>query len=116
VPVTGLTLTSLGTTQSSTPTAAQLLGGVLTQTGSTGAGTITLPTGTAVSAAFADAPAVGDSFDCVFVNIGGSQTLTVTGATGTTVVGGATIATAKTAKLTFICTGSNAWTIAVTGG
>ena len=40
----------------------------------------------------------------------------VTGATGTTVAGGATIATAKTAKLTFVCTGSNAWSIYTTGG
>ena len=61
-------------------------------------------------------PATGDTFECTFVNVGGGQTLTVTGATGTTVVGGATIATAKSAKLVFTCTGSNAWSIYVIGG
>lgn len=112
----GLTLTALGTTQSSTPTAAQLLGGFLTQTGSTGAGAVTLPSGTALSAAFPRTPATGDSFECVFANLGGSQTLTITGATGTTVVSGGAVATAKTAILKFICTGSNAWSIVVAGG
>lgn len=112
----GLTLTALGTAQSSTPTSAQLLGGFLTQTGATGAGTITLPTGTALSTACARTPAVGDSFECVFANLGGGQTLTVTGATGTTVVSGAAIATAKSATLKFILTSANAWSIAVIGG
>lgn len=114
--VVGQTLTSIGTAQSSTPTAAQLLGGLITQTSSTGAGTITLPTGTALSAACSRTPVTGDSFDCMYANLGGGQTLTVTGATGTTVQGGATIATAKTAKLTFVCTGANAWNIYTTGG
>lgn len=112
----GMTLTGLGTTQSSTPTSAQLLGGILTQTGATGAGAITLPTGTALSAACPRTPATGDTFECTFVNITGSQTLTVTGATGTTVVGGATIASAKSAKLVFTCTGSNTWNIYTIGG
>lgn len=112
----GLTLTALGTVQSSTPTAAQLLGGFLTQTGSTGAGAVTLPTGTALSAACPRTPATGDCFECVFANLGGGQTLTITGATGTTVVSGGAIATAKSAVLKFICTGSNAWSIAVIGG
>lgn len=112
----GLTLTALGTVQSSTPTSAQLLGGFLTQTGATGAGAVTLPTGTALSAACARTPAVGDSFQCVFANLGGGQTLTITGATGTTVISGGAVATAKTAILTFINTGSNAWSISVAGG
>jgi hypothetical protein len=115
-PQIGMTLTALGTVQSSTPTSAQLLGGLLTQTSATGAGTITLPTGTALSAACPRVPVVGDVFDCKFINIGGSFTLTVTGATGTTVVGGATIATAKSAILTFYNTGANTWNIYTTGG
>lgn len=112
----GLTLTALGTVQSSTPTSAQLLGGLLTQTSATGAGAITLPTGTALSTACNRTPVVGDTFDCKFINIGGGQTLTVTGATGTTVVGGATIATAKSAVLSFYNTGANTWNIYTTGG
>jgi hypothetical protein len=112
----GLTLSALGTTQSSTPTSAQLLGGFLTQTGQTGAGAITLPTGTALSTACPRTPATGDSFECIIANLGGGQTLTVTGATGTTVVSGGAIATAKSAIAKFICTGANAWSIAVIGG
>lgn len=112
----GLTLTALGTAQSSTPTSAQLLGGFLTQTSSTGAGAITLPTGTALSTACPRTPATGDSFECIIANLGGGQTLTVTGATGTTVISGGAIATAKSAIAKFICTGSNAWSIAVIGG
>lgn len=107
----GLTLTALGTVQSSTPTAAQLLGGLLTQTGSTGAGTVTLPTGTALSAACSRTPIVGDSFEVFFMNVGGSQTLTITGATGTTVSGTAAVASGTPALLKFYCTGANAWNI-----
>lgn len=112
----GMTLTAIGTTQNSTPTAAQLLGGILTQTSATGAGTITLPTGTLLSAACPRTPVAGDTFKCTFANLGGGQTLTVTGVTGTTVSGGATIATAKSATLVFTNTGSNAWSIYTVGG
>lgn len=109
----GLNLVALGTVQSSTPTSAQLLGGFLTQTSVTGAGTVTLPTGTALSTACARTPVVGDSFDVMFANLGGGFTLTITGATGTTVVSGGAIASAKCGLLRFINTGSNAWSIAV---
>ena len=63
------TTTSLGTAQNSTPTAAQLLGGIVTQTSATGAGTVTLPTGTVLSAAITGV-ATGYTFDCIFVNLG----------------------------------------------
>lgn len=109
--VFGATTTALGTVQSSTPTIAQILGGILTQTSVTGAGTVTLPTGTAISAGMPLAAATGDTFDCLLTNLGGGQVLTVTGATGSTVVGGAAVASAKTSRLTFTCTGANAWTI-----
>ncbi len=95
----GLTLTALGTVQSSTPTSAQLLGGILTQTGATGAGTVTLPTGTALSTACARTPVAGDTFDCYFYNLGGSQTLTITGATG------------KMAQMKFYLVSANAWNV-----
>jgi hypothetical protein len=113
--IIGMTISSLGTTQSSTPTSAQLLGGIVTQTGSTGAGNITLPTGTALSAAMpAGSAAVGDAFDVWFVNVGGGQTLTLTGATGTTVSGTVAIPSAKFAVARFINTGSNTWNIYTT--
>lgn len=104
------TTTALGTTQNSTPTAAQLIGGLVTQTGATGAGTVTLPTGTQLSAALATV-AVGYSFECIFANLGGAQTLTITGATGSTVIGTAAVGTGKNAQLTFINTGTNTWNV-----
>ena len=45
----------VGSVQSSTPTAAQLLGGLLSQASGTGAGTVGLPTGTAAAALPPDA-------------------------------------------------------------
>lgn len=110
-PVIAVTVTSLGTTQSSTPTAAQLRGGVVTQTGQTGAGTVTLPSGTAISAAMGLTPVAGDSFDCLFCNLGGSQTLTITGATGSTVIGTAAVGSGKNARMKFVNTGANAWNV-----
>ncbi len=107
----GVALGALGTAQSSTPTSAQLLGGLLTQTGGTGAGTVTLPTGTNLSATAARTPVAGDSFDCLFVNVAGGQTLTITGATGTTVSGSAAIASGKTCLMKFYLVSANAWNI-----
>ncbi len=107
----GLTLTALGTNQSSTPTSAQLLGGLLSQTGATGAGTVTLPTGTALSTACLRTPVAGDTFDCEFYNLGGSQTLTITGAAGTTVIGTAAVGTGKMAKMKFYNVSANVWNI-----
>jgi hypothetical protein len=110
-PVFGKTLTSIGTSQSSTPTTAQLLGGIITQTSSTGAGAVTLPTGTAISAAMPLTPATGDSFSCRFANLGGGQTLTITGDTGSTVVGTATVASGTNIDLLFVNTGANTWSV-----
>jgi hypothetical protein len=111
-PIVAVTLTSLGTNQNSTPTAAQILGGLLTQTGATGAGTVTLPTGTLLSAACARTPVAGDSFMVPFASLTG-QALTITGATGTTVIGTAAIPSGKNALLFFVNTGVNTWNIYV---
>jgi hypothetical protein len=53
----------------------------------------------------------GDKFDCLFANLGGGQTLTITGATGSTVKGTAAVPSGKNALLTFENTGANAWDI-----
>lgn len=106
------TIAALGTTQNSTPSAAQLLGGIVTQTGATGAGTVTLPTGTQISGGVAGV-AVGDTFDCVYSNLGGGFNEVITGATGSTVVGNATVPTGKNAYLTFVNTGANTWNVYV---
>ncbi len=102
------TITSLGTVQNSTPTAAQLLTGFVTQTSATGAGTVTLPTGTLMSGAVSGL-AVGDNFDVVFANLGGGFNLTITGATGMTVVGNGVIPSGKNGYLNLINTGANTW-------
>jgi hypothetical protein len=102
-------LTDLGTNQNSTPTAAQLLGGYLTQASTTGAGTVTLCTGTLLSTAVTGVT-VGDTFDCWLANTG-NQTLTITGAVGTTVIGTAALPTLKNAIMTFYNTGSNTWNV-----
>lgn len=109
------TITDLGTNQSSTPTAAQLLGGILKQTSAVGAGTITTPTGAVLSAACPTVPSAGYTFQAVFLNVGGGQALTVTaGASGMTVRGTAAIPSAKSAILTFVCTAADAWDCWVT--
>lgn len=106
--IQGGAVASLGTTQNSTPTAAQLLGGIVTQTGATGAGTVTLPLGTDMDTAVPNG-AVGDSFRVRFANLGGGQTLTITGASGFTVVGTATVATATNIDLLCVKTGTGTW-------
>lgn len=108
--ISSSTITALGTIQNTTPTAAQLLGGVCTQTSSTGAGTATLPTGTALSTAVPGV-AVGDTFKCLYSNLGGGQTVTITGATGSTVIGTATVASGTDIELTFVNTGTNTWNV-----
>ena len=111
-PTTSSTIASLGTAQNTTPTGAQLRGGVITQTSATGAGTCTLDTGTAISTATTGV-AVGDTFDCVYANLGGGQTVTITGATGSTVIGSAAVATGKNALMKFVNTGTNTWNVYV---
>lgn len=112
-PVGTKTVAAMGTTQNSTPTAAQLLGGLVTQTGQTGAGTVTLPTGTLLSTAVVGV-AVGASFSTTFQNLGGGQTLTITGDTGSTVIGTAAVPSGKGATLLFVNTGTNTWNVYVT--
>lgn len=102
--------TALGTAQNSTPTASQLITGVFTQTSATGAGTVTLPTGTQISSVVPGAE-TGMFFSTVFANLGGGYALTITGATGSTVLGTAAVPSGKNATLTFICSGTNTWDV-----
>lgn len=114
--VTGVTLTSATGKQSYTTgdvTAANWLGGIVSLTGTTGGGTVTLPSGAGMSTAMPLTPATGDSFTTLFANPG-TTTLTITGTTGTTVIGTAAIGTLKNAWLEWVETGSNAWSIYVT--
>ena len=93
--------------QNGTPSIAQLLTGIIFHNSKTGAGTITFPTGTEISASITTL-AVGDSFD-VFYNNYGDQTVTLTGATGSTIKGTAAVTTTLNATIKFINTGANTW-------
>jgi hypothetical protein len=104
------TLTSIAT-QNGTPSAAQLLGGAITHASTTGAGTLTLPTGSQLSTAVTGVT-VGDSFWVIYANTG-NQTVTITGATGSTVIGTAIVPTVKNAQMYFINTGTNTWNVYV---
>lgn len=107
--LSGATNTPIAT-QNGTPTIAQLLGGLITHASTTGAGTLTTPTGTAMSAGIANV-AVGDSFWCVYANTG-SQTVTITaGASGITLTGTAAVPSGKNAELFCICTAANTWVV-----
>lgn len=95
--------------QNGTPDIAVLLGGVILHNSKTGAGTLTLPTGTEISAGIAGV-ATGNTFDVLYNNYG-NQTVTITGATGSTIKGTAAVSTTKNAMMRFVCTGANAWSV-----
>lgn len=103
------TVTAIAT-QNGTPTAAQLIGGYINHASTTGAGTLTVPTGSILSAAITGV-AVGTQFKCWYYN-SGSQTVTITGDTGTTITGGtAAVTTGKSAEIFFVCTATNTWLV-----
>lgn len=94
--------------QNATPTIAQILGGVIVHTSVTGAGTATVPTGTAMSAGISGV-AVGSTIHWLYYN-DGSQTVTITAASGHTLVGGtAAVTTGKWMPITSVCTAANTW-------
>lgn len=95
-------------TQNGTPTIAQLLGGYINHASTIGAGTLTVPTGTLISGGITGV-AVGTRFQCWYYN-SGSQTVTITGDTGSTVTGGtAAVTTGKSNLMTFVCTATDTW-------
>lgn len=94
--------------QSGTPTIAQILGGVISHNSKTGAGTLTLPTGTAMSAGV-NGVAVGSTVKWLYDNYG-NQTVTITAAADHTLVGGtAAVTTAKHMEIISVCTAANTW-------
>lgn len=103
----GTTTTDLDA-QSGTAAIAELLGGIYTHNSKTGAGTLTTPTGTQISAGITNV-AVGYTFDCLYYNRG-NQTVTLTaGASGITLYGTVAITTGKTALMRFVNTSANTW-------
>lgn len=94
--------------QNATPTIAQILGGIVTHNSKTGAGTVTVPTGTAMSAGVSGV-AVGSTIHWMYYNRG-NQTATITAATDHTLVGGtAAVTTGKHIYITSVCTAANTW-------
>ena len=99
-------------TQSFTVTAAQLLGGLITHTSTTGAGTFTLCTGTQMSSGISGV-ATGDSQWTCYANVG-NQTVTITAAVGFTITGTAAVPSGKNAQIYSVCTGANTWIANIT--
>jgi len=94
--------------QNATPTIAQILGGIIVHTSVTGAGTATVPTGTAMSGGISGV-AVGSTIHWLYYN-DGSQTVTITAATDHTLVGGtAAVTTGKHMEVISVCTAANTW-------
>ncbi|MDH4127319.1 MAG: hypothetical protein OEV44_01100 [Spirochaetota bacterium] len=106
-PVLNQTITDIDA-QNATPTIAQIRGGVIVHTSATGAGTATVPTGTAMSAGVTGV-AVGSTIKWLYHN-DGNQTVTITAATDHTLVGGtAAVTTGKHMMITSINTAANTW-------
>ena len=106
-PVINQTITDVDA-QNATPTIAQIRGGVIVHTSATGAGTATVPTGTAMSAGITGV-AIGSTVEWLYYN-DGDQTVTITAATGHSLVGGtAAVTTGKHMSITSVCTAANTW-------
>ena len=99
-------------TQNGTPTPANLFGGLITHTSTTGAGTLTLPTGTAMDSALTGV-GTGDSQWTLYANVG-NQTVTITAASGFTITGTAAVPAGKNAQLYSVRTGTNTWVCNIT--
>jgi len=99
-----LTVTDIDA-QAAAPTAAQVLGGIITHNSKTGPSTLTVPTGALLDAAVPGL-GIGDTIKCYYINRG-DQTITVTAAAGITVGdAGQTVATNESALLVFLKTAS----------
>lgn len=88
--------------QNATLPAATLASGLLVHTSVTGAGTLTVDTAANLDAAFPEWQ-IGETMRCHYVN-DGDQTVTLTGATGTTRLAATTIATLQGATIVFLKT------------
>jgi hypothetical protein len=101
------TITDVDAT-SATPTIAQILGGIIRHTSVTGSGTVTVPTGTDMSAGITGV-AVGSTVKWLYYN-DGDQTATITAAANHTLVGGTpAVTTGKWIECTSVCTAANTW-------
>lgn len=89
--------------------AATLLSGFLVHTSVTGAGTLTVDTGANLDAAFPEWQ-IGEVYSCFYLN-DGTQTVTLTGATGTTALSAQTIATLQGRMIRFLKTAAATYSV-----
>lgn len=95
--------------QNATLPAATLASGLLVHTSVTGAGTLTVDTADNLDTAFPEWQ-IGETMECHYVN-DGNQTVTLTGATGVTVVSAQTIATLQGGLIVFLKTAANTYIV-----
>jgi len=106
-PVLQQTITDIDA-QNATPTIAQILGGIVVHTSAVGGGTVTVPTGTVMSAGVSGV-AVGSTIKWLYYN-DGDQTATITAAATHTLVGGtAAVTTGKHILVTSTNVSANTW-------
>jgi hypothetical protein len=89
--------------------AATLTNGFLVHTSVTGAGTLTVDTGTNLDTAFPEWT-IGEVMSCYYLN-DGTQTVTLTGASGTTALSAQTIATLQGRTIRFLKTAAATYSV-----
>lgn len=95
--------------QNATLPAATLAAGLLVHTSTTGGGTLTVDTAANLDAAFPEWQ-IGETMECHYVN-DGDQTVTLTGATGTTRLSAQTIATLQGRRIVFLKTAASTYIV-----
>lgn len=95
--------------QNATLPASTLASGLLVHTSVTGGGTLTVDTGANLDAAFPEWQ-IDEARECYYYN-DGNQTVTLTGDTGTTRLGAATIATLQGCKIVFLKTAAATYSV-----
>jgi hypothetical protein len=95
--------------QNATLPAATLAKGFLVHTSATGAGTLTVDTGSNLDSAFPEWQ-IGETMECHYLN-DGNQTVTLTGATGSTALSAQTIATLQGRRIVFLKTAATTYSV-----
>lgn len=95
--------------QNATLPASTLLAGLLVHTSVTGAGTLTVDTGANLDTAFPEWQ-IGEVYSCFYLN-DGTQTVTLTGDTGTTRLSAQTIATLQGRRINFLKTAAATYSV-----
>lgn len=104
----GVTQVDVDSQNASLP-AATLAAGLLVHTSATGGGTLTVDTAANLDTAFPEWQ-IGETRTCHYVN-DGDQTVTLTGATGTTRVSAQTILTLQGRRIVFLKTAASTYVV-----